>query len=92
MHAGEAGLVHLFGGGSMTKPYDIIRWATITPELGEAEHRREEASTKAPELELGEASFELLQVVRWQLDLVGIEPGNGEERSEAVIKITQPSP
>ncbi len=87
MRAGDAALVHLFGGGSMTKPYDIIRWATITPELGEAEHKWAAGKREGARLKLGEASFKLLQAAR-QLDLYESNLGIGAERSEAVLKVT----
>lgn len=86
-NAGGASFVHVFGGGSLTKPYDIIRWATITTELGDAEHKWATGKHESAELKLGEASFRLLQAAR-ALDLYESNLGLGAERSEAVIKVT----
>lgn len=82
-----AGLSHAFGGGSMATPYDIIRWATVTSEIGEAERRWEEGKPDRAEFRLQEAAFRLIQAAR-QLDRYESDIAIGAERSEAALKVT----
>ena len=82
-----AGLSHAFGGGSMATPYDIIRWATVTSEIGAAEHRWEEGKPDRAEFKLQEAAYRLIQAAR-QLDRYESDIAIGAERSEAALKVT----
>ena len=82
-----AGFAHAFGGGSMATPYDIMRWATVTSEIGAAEHRWAEGKPDRAEFKLQEAAFKLIQAAR-QLDRYESDIAIGAERSEAALKVT----